>query len=392
MDQKLDDEFCSNKVSINETLYILALIIYTGYNIIATSELTFLKHFFSGNIINSFILILLILSMVNKKISKKNKKIIIMFLIIILIIIIKNSLINKIPIIYSFIFVIALYKKNLKKIIKYLFFTYSTLLIIIFIFSNLNIISNIKFYRPDESDKVRYALGMIHPNTFYIYYFVCISAYLYTQENITNLKRLIILLISYYIYNLTDSRTGFTMIICLIFIDYLLCKSYIINNKFFRVIIINLFSILTLISYFFTIFFNPMNPVFKFLDSVLSHRINLMKKFYDIYGINIWGNLVQYKSIENGIIVNEHMILDNTYMYLLIDMGIIFTVLICILYYKLLKQLFKMNLNKEISIIVIYIIFAFSERLTLLQYNFSILMFFYLINFNIKKRRYKLKI
>ncbi|WP_338660945.1 hypothetical protein [Paraclostridium sordellii] len=239
---------------------------------------------------------------------------------------------------------------------------------------------------------MRYALGMIHPNTFYIYYFVCISAYLYTQENITNLKRLIILLISYYIYNLTDSRTGFTMIICLIFIDYLLCKSYIINNKFFRVIIINLFSILTLISYFFTIFFNPMNPVFKFLDSVLSHRINLMKKFYDIYGINIWGNLVQYKSIENGIIVNEHMILDNTYMYLLIDMGIIFTVLICILYYKLLKQLFKMNLNKEISIIVIYIIFAFSERLTLLQYNFSILMFFYLINFNIKKRRYKLKI
>ena len=382
----------STNVSINDYIYILALILYITHNFIATSTITILKSIFIGKIINPIIIFLLFISMIDKKIATKNKKIIILLSFLIVVVIGKNSLQNKIPILFDFLFIIAIYKKNLNVIIKSLFYTYASLLIMAFSFSKMNLIENIIVYRDNGYGELRYALGMIHPNTFYIYYFVCISSFIYIQKNMTLFKRVIILLLSYYIYILTDARAGFIMITLLIVIDYILGKVKIELGSMLAGILVNIFSIFTIVSYLMTIFFDNSKLIFRIIDSILSHRITLMKKFYDIYGINLWGNIVKYKAINNGIVSNQDMVLDNTYMYLLIDMGVIFTIIICLLFSKLLKKLIKMKLNKELAIIVIYIIFALSERLTLLQYNFSILFFFYLINFSSKKFKYKIKI
>ena len=382
----------STNVSINDYIYILALILYITRNFIATSTITILKSIFIGKIINPIIIFLLFISMIDKKIATKNKKIIILLSFLIVVVIGKNSLQNKIPILFDFLFIIAIYKKNLNVIIKSLFYTYASLLIMAFSFSKMNLIENIIVYRDNGYGELRYALGMIHPNTFYIYYFVCISSFIYIQKNMTLFKRVIILLLSYYIYILTDARAGFIMITLLIVIDYILGKVKIELGSMLAGILVNIFSIFTIVSYLMTIFFDNSKLIFRIIDSILSHRITLMKKFYDIYGINLWGNIVKYKAINNGIVSNQDMVLDNTYMYLLIDMGVIFTIIICLLFSKLLKKLIKMKLNKELAIIVIYIIFALSERLTLLQYNFSILFFFYLINFSSKKFKYKIKI
>lgn len=370
-------------ISVNDFFYVIALILYITHNFIVTSNFIFLKNIFVGKIINPIVLILLTFSMVNRKVSTKNKFAISIFLVIVLIIVSRNSLDNKIPIIYAFIFVIASYKKNLKLIIRSIFITYTSLLLLSFTFSKLGIIENLEIYRPEDG-KIRYSLGMTHPNTFYIYYFISISSFIYLQNKITLLKKIIILLVSYYFYYLTDSRTGFIMIILLLISVQLTVNLNFEKYKIFKYIILNLFSILTITSYSATVLFNN-SAIFGFLDSILSHRITLMKKFYDMYGINMWGNFVKYKALENGIVSNQYMILDNTYMYLLIDMGLIFTIMLCILYYRLFKILISMKLNKELIIISIYMLFAFSERLTLLQYNFSILFFFYLINYKYKK-------
>ena len=182
------------------------------------------------------------------------------------------------------------------------------------------------------------------------------------------------------------------MIILLIVLDYILMKIKIELEPILTRILVNIFSIFTVTSFFVTIFFDNSKIIFKFIDSILSHRITLMKKFYDIYGVKLWGNIIKYKSINNGIVTNQDMVLDNTYMYLLVDMGIVFTIIVCLLYSRLLKKLIEMKLNKELAIIIIYVIFSLSERLTLLQYNFSILFFFYLMNFRCKKLKYKIKI
>lgn len=379
-------------ISINDYIYILALILYITHNFIATSTITILKGIFIGKILNPIIIFLLFISMIDKKITMKNKIIIILLSFLMMIIIEKNSLQNKIPIVFDFLFIIAIYKKNLNLIIKSLFYTYASLLIIAFSFSKMNLIENIIVYRDSGYGELRYSLGMIHPNTFYIYYFVCISSFIYLQKNMTLFKKVIILLLSYYIYTLTDARAGFIMIILLIVIDYILGKVKIKLGSMLAGILVNIFSIFTIVSYLMTIFFDNSKIIFNIIDSMLSHRITLMKKFYDIYSINLLGNTVKYKSISNGIISNKDMVLDNTYMYLLIDMGVIFTIIICLLYTKLIKKLIAMELNKELTIIIIYIFFAFSERLTLLQYNFSILFFFYLMNFSGKKFKYKIKI
>lgn len=382
----------SLNISINDFIYIFALILYITHNFIATSTFIVLKNIFIGRIINPIIIFLLFISMIDKKIAKKNKIIIILLSFLIVVIIGKNSLQNKIPIIYDFLFIIAIYKKNLNLIIKSLFYTYASLLLISFSCSKMNLIENIIVYRDNGNGELRYSLGMIHPNTFYIYYFVCISSFIYIQKNMTFFKRIIILLLSYYIYILTDARAGFIMIILLIVLDYILMKIKIELEPILTRILVNIFSIFTVTSFFVTIFFDNSKIIFKFIDSILSHRITLMKKFYDIYGVKLWGNIIKYKSINNGIVTNQDMVLDNTYMYLLVDMGIVFTIIVCLLYSRLLKKLIEMKLNKELAIIIIYVIFSLSERLTLLQYNFSILFFFYLMNFRCKKLKYKIKI
>ena len=95
----------STNVSINDYIYILALILYITHNFIATSTITILKSIFIGKIINPIIIFLLFISMIDKKIATKNKKIIILLSFLIVVVIGKNSLQNKIPILFDFLFI-----------------------------------------------------------------------------------------------------------------------------------------------------------------------------------------------------------------------------------------------------------------------------------------------
>jgi hypothetical protein len=341
----------------------------------------------TGNIVNPIVLCFILISMISGKISLKNKIYLFLGFVLIILSVIQNTFANKTAIVFNFLFVIALYKKNFRFILMVLFYTYASMLVLFYCLSKTNLIENTIMYRVTDVEMFeRYALGMIHPNIFYLYYFICICLFICLNRKLNLFGRFLILVLSYYVYTLTDTRAGFIVTILLLAVDFLFEKLDLQKNKILKVILINLFSILTFGAFFVTKFLNRGQQVFDVFDSLMSHRLLMMQNFYETYGIKLFGNFVTYKTIENGVVNNPDLILDNTYMYLLVDMGLIFTIFVCIIYYKLIKNLIDLNLKKEVAILVIYMIYGFSDRITLLQYNFSILFFYYLLNVhNVRK-------
>lgn len=370
-----------NRVYINDILYVFALSLYIIYNFSNSSTLTILKSILNAKIVSLIVLWLIFLSMLYKNINLKNKTRLLLFLSALGVIIMKNFNSGKINYIFIVLFIVSLSKKNLKYILKSIFYTYLTLLLISFCLAKLNIIENVVMIRDlDNGDINRYGLGLIHPNTFFIYYFAFISLYIHNRKKITMLSNSIILIISYYIYSLTNSRTGLIIIVLLLILDWIFSKININNHKILRKILIHFFGIFTIGNYLITVYGDISKPIYQGIDSLLSHRLQLTQGFYSNYGIKLFGNTITYKSVVNGVINNKQLVLDNTYMYLLIDMGLLFTIMIYLIYYFLMKKLIYLNLNKEVVSIIIFMIYALTERVTVIQFNWSILIFFYLIN------------
>lgn len=283
-------------------------------------------------------------------------------------------------------FILAIYAKNneisIKEIILYYTVINLTMFIGILTLYTFGILGN-GVYTHYRNGVARIDFGFGNPNVPFLCLLPILAGYIYLKfDKYSIIDRVIIVLIVIYIYRNTYSRTGLIATIAtLIFIEILklIGVKIIKSNKIIKFLLINIFSILTLISLFVAIYLNSWE--YNVLLSSRPEYWNYYLKEITFFGINKSTDLIYP--------------LDNTFIYLFKMFGILTGLLITYLITKSTKKIINEGNIMLYSLVAMYNIYGFGENVFFdkaLCPIFIILVIYFLDDFekfiNLLKNRY----
>lgn len=198
---------------------------------------------------------------------------------------------------------------------------------------------------------LRLSLGFYHPNTLSMFSMMIIFDFLYLERKKLNFKKnLIVIVFSLLISRISGSRTSlYCVIIILLLISF---------NKFFKCENIfiafshNLYVIFLILSLILTYMYINNSSIAFFINDVISNRIKYQAYFCSNYSINLFGNMIDYD-----------VTLDNGFIKILLNYGIIVTCTYIFLYIRNLKKIKKEDKNNFmlVCIYIVIMIYCLSE-------------------------------
>ena len=236
----------------------------------------------------------------------------------------------------------------------------------IILLSLLNIIDNlsIAMWRNGTLD-VRYSLGFGHPNSLHLALFILISLYLYCKyEKIKFIEYIFLLALNLFIYKYSGSRTGFILSILLIVLT-LLSENKKIKSILLKLPIPLLLSIV-IFSFSTALLYNKIGLINK-LNDILNGRIAYSNYYLTHYGLSLFG-----KNILN----DKNALFDNGYIFLYIQYGIIGVLLILYILLAVCKKIKRDNDIKKNVLVIVYVIYGFTESFTPNIFMNIILLFY----------------
>lgn len=237
---------------------------------------------------------------------------------------------------------------------------------------------------------LRTSFGFLHPNIAGAIYLSIFIRYFETRQKIGNILITIsILLFSIYFFIETDSNTLLVIAILTFFLQ--IFTNYFKSNVLYKKIIYYLgvwiAPILTLLSWILSYNY-PIWKISNNLNDLLTGRIAYSKSFLDNYGISLFGQNIDVLSWADSknIVGSSPMILDSSFMRLLINLGLIPSIIYFLLTAITVHVLFKKNELSLIVSIIIFQIFGFSQGQTLqITINYTLLL--YGLAFKVGKNR-----
>lgn len=340
------------------------------------SNVDFLKPFLS--LFSYFgIFIISIEILIQSKNYKKGSFLIILFLLIITgFFTIKNLFTDNYKnIVYILLFIIASKNLDFDYIVKKVFKYRLIFMMCIIICSFLNLTTDFNMLRIN-SNTIRYSLGFAHPNRLSACIMELVFEYIYIYKNkLSYFKIFNLILISYLVIYVTDSRTVSIMIIITLLFLLLnkFLKGKLIEKSFVNNMIRFLPILMCLLSVYICYLFNNGNTMAYNLNTLLTGRIRLMSNAIKISGITLFGSNVDA--------------VDNSYIQLITRTGIIFSSIFIVLYIKSLKHVINEKNYTLCIIFMLYLFFGlFESYLFRLTYNVFILYFGKMIYCTRKKR------
>ncbi len=216
-------------------------------------------------------------------------------------------------------------KSDLKHICKFSFLLQCSSNICVwslFLIKDLNIDKNITMWRIDGII-YRSSLGYSHPNIAMMVMIpvALLAPYVLSKHYI--FKLVVLLIISFCIYNYTLSRTSFFIIAAYLIAHIILKKKYLNEKTMDRNLIFMPLIVSLLISL--ALLFMPIN---NNINDLLSGRQILYQNFYDYNGgIKFLGN----KQLESNMF-------DNGYLQALLSKGMIFFIILICVFFIILKE------------------------------------------------------
>lgn len=258
----------------------------------------------------------------------------------------------------SFLLAIVCLNRNDKDFLKNFF--YSSIICFVFtLILNLmgilevdNIIRNV-----NGVIIARYTLGFRHPNEVFLFFLpIVLSGFCLFSDK--KMFYILTIISASLLYKFTDSRTGFYVVI--IFLIFVLFRK-IFTKKLIKKAIPVLFLILTIFSIFLAMFYgeNRNNKISRILSG---------RPYYWNYYVE---NETLITPFGNNIV--EEQVIDNFYIYLLVQLGLVGYIIYFIIYYVSLK-----NLNydyKYLIVATIFLIYGLFEANTIIgsiQFLFAI--------------------
>lgn len=203
---------------------------------------------------------------------------------------------------------------------------------------------------------VRDTLGYAHPNTASSIILYLMFIYTYLKGHRLKLNQIgVMLIISICVFHYTDSKTVF--LLSSIFLFVILCLKYIrkfviLMNAFtiiLRYIYIILAAAIILISYSYT----PHNKLMAAINVMLNQRLRWGQNAINHYGFHLFGQKILWQSI--GVSDDVYNYVDSSYLYMAINYGIIWFIIVCIGCTFMMKKAIKC---KDLYLILILTIIA----------------------------------
>ncbi len=239
---------------------------------------------------------------------------------------------------------------------------------IIILFSYVSGQTISRFLVTRDNEYIRNSFGFYHPNTFGMYVMMIYFEFVALSKKI-NFKNILLGIVTIFIiYFTSNSRTSyFSIVIFLIFYLGLWILSLKRKNMHFYNLKINkyLFPILTILSIFFTKLYD-FNLSFIFsLDDFLSGRLYLQSINMKQFPITILGdNITFIRTLDNG------------FLKLLLNYGIISTIVFFAVFYMNFKLL-KKDKNNILTIILYSLMYYTISESNMLYIYFNIFLLYF---------------
>ncbi|GAJ26292.1 hypothetical protein JCM15457_1215 [Liquorilactobacillus sucicola DSM 21376 = JCM 15457] len=279
---------------------------------------------------------------------------------------------------YSYIFVIGAVNVNLKKVVKAFVITISLYLAITIISALVGIIPNLSYGRTN-SEVVRYALGTIYPTDLAARIFYLMLAYAFLKKfkfNIFDYVGCVLLAVGAYV--VTDTRLSVLLMVLLILVvaTYKYCVKVMLwmGNKVITALMLLLTAGGILAAYFYT----EKNPVFEFLNKLLSGRLYFEHLAFKWYNVPILGQIV-YQNGSGGTdkkVIN-YFFIDSSFIRVLMMYGVVmFIITMGIIIFLSHRFMLKNCFALEIGLILVVLSSIIDQHLWELSFNLLFLATF----------------
>lgn len=265
---------------------------------------------------------------------------------------------------------------DFEKFIKVEFIVKACLFVLVLIFNYYGLTNTVFTYR--DHGFIRSSLGFSHPNVIGLYLLSMCAEFVYIRgRNIKLFDILIWIIIAIIFDHYTDSRTSFFCIFLLLGITLIL--KYSLNSKNIQIkknmkikMMILPFT-LTIICFIFAILYKNNFQSFANYNKILSGRLYYWSYFIDSYNINFFGHYItKTKSI---LISSSRLILDNSFIRIILEYGIISAISFYYIIYNLIKKAFNNNKIYLVMIIFIFMVAGLFEN-NLYQYQFNVFLLY----------------
>lgn len=247
---------------------------------------------------------------------------------------------------------------DFNKILKADIFIKIFIIISLFIFNSLGLATS--EFVVTRGEVIRNSYGFYHPNTFGMIIMITFFEFLYLFSNKLKIWHYILGIGLICLIEIT-SNTRTAMICIAILLLTCLFNKYvkkIVNNSIVEFFIKNLYLILLVISVIITLMYIYEVPLSNEINELLSNRVYLQSVFYNEYGITLFGNNIDYERT-----------LDNGFLKVLLNFGIITSLFFIVIYWLTFKKCYKEKNYVLIYIFMILLFFSFSESSMFYIYN-----------------------
>lgn len=250
---------------------------------------------------------------------------------------------------------------------------------IIILLNYYNIIPDVNAIR---GEMIRYSLGFSHPNGFasnLMMIYIDLIYIEYVKNNkMTKEKFIINTMISIILigtmYYISNTRLTIIMIIIINLLYNIICiNPQILDKRFIKKIVCNIFFINSIFTLLATILYNNQTNIGIYINKASSSRIYYILTYYKKFGISILGN--------NFIgFATRSMTLDNAFAHVLLRYGILMFSFILLSFNKIFKYLYEEKKYLMISILLVFCISGLFENGWLrIEKNIYMLTFYLLI-------------
>ena len=242
---------------------------------------------------------------------------------------------------------------DFERIVKFLFWNLLFWSVFVYFLYMVGYLPDFTFIHYMDSGKQSFAhsYGFLYYTTIGYISMALTLMYLYMRKNTSLIENIILIIINYGLFRLHTTRLSWQMTVIFIVINFIISKTEFpdLNKKVYGVVA----SVLPATLFLFTIKFVDLYAEGKVdlakygLRTIIS-RLDYSVHAFDLYGVKLFGShVVQYgntaKYYGNA---SSGFFIDSGYVYVLIAYGVIFSVILALIYTFLFRYIWKLQDKK----------------------------------------------
>ncbi|HCS93967.1 MAG TPA: hypothetical protein DIW15_04585 [Bavariicoccus seileri] len=272
------------------------------------------------------------------------------------------------------VFIILLKNTPIKSVLKTILSSQVLSFFLVILMYRLSIIPDRVVVR---SGVIRSSLGFWHPNTTgMIFLSIFLLSMVLAKQKYEYIFLAIFNVLATILVSITASRTMqiLVLIASIGFVCVRLLKFEKVSNTRLAKVVLLVFILCILLSYFLALIYRPQNQLLSSLNTLLSGRLRLGNLFVEEYSVSLFGTRVLYNTPNANyqtIFGLVYRVLDNSYLKYLLNFGVLSLATLSIIVYQIFIKSPKIFLSKLFVSLMAFLGLAFTEQLGLsMEINF----------------------